>query len=167
MRSIWARGGGAEGIAPGAVAEALDGPEDRRAAGGALGVTFAHLVGREGGVVAAVLLGVGHRVQGDGGLAAGLGPEQLDDPPLGEPPAPQGQVERDRAGGDPLDLQGRPLAQLHDGAGPERLLDRADRVIQGAFVGRLRLAVGLDRLFLGHDARLPEGTRSLYVRSLI
>ncbi len=52
---------------------------------------------------AAGLLGLGHDVQGERGLAAGFGAEDLDDAAAGHALAAQGDVEREAAGGDALD----------------------------------------------------------------
>src|SRR5208337_2606094 len=52
-----------------------------------------------------VPLGIGHRVQRDGRLAAGLRSEELDDSPSRQPSASQGQVERQRPGRDTLHVE--------------------------------------------------------------
>ena len=100
-------------------------------------------------------LGVGDRVQRDRRLAAGLRPEQLDDPPARQALAAQGQVERQRPGGDALHLHVAAFPHLHDRAGAERLLDLAQRVVQRLLLGRrprLRL-----RLLPGHGRPSPRG----------
>ena len=48
------------------------------------------------------------------------------------------QVERQRARADALDLHVAPFAQPHDRAGAERLLNLADRVVEGLLLGRHR-----------------------------
>ena len=102
----------------------------------------------------AVPLGIGHRVQRDGRLAAGFRPEELDDPPARQPLPPQRQVQRQGPRRDPLDFEVGPLPQLHDRAGAERFLDLADRVVQRLGVGRHRRRLDLGRsLSLGHDNR--------------
>ena len=58
--------------------------------------------------------------------------------PRGNPLPPSARSSDRAPGRDPLDLHVRPLAQLHDRPGAERLLDLADRVVQGLLLGRHR-----------------------------
>ena len=58
------------------------------------------VLGVDEGGEAAGLLGLGDDVQGEGRLAARLGAEDLDDAAPREPAHAEGQVERQRAGGD-------------------------------------------------------------------
>ena len=59
-------------------------------------------------------LGLGDDVQGEGGLAAGLGAEDLDDAASGHPADAEGEVECQGAGGDRGDLLGLLVAHAHD-----------------------------------------------------
>ena len=91
-------------------------------------------VGRVEGVLdvdvgsgAAYLLRFGDDVLGERGLAGGLRPEYLRHPAARYAADAEGQVQGDRAGRDRLYLQvRRRLAEAHDGALPELLLDVAD-----------------------------------------
>ena len=76
-------------------------------------------------------LGVGHRVQGDGRLAGGLRTVDLHDPAARQAAEAERDVEGDRARRD--DLQRRPgvVAQPHDRALAELLLDVGERGVEG------------------------------------
>ena len=68
------------------------------------GVDRVHgVLGVDVGADAAVALGLGHDVHGEGGLARRLRAEDLDDPAPGQAADAEGEVERERAGGDGLD----------------------------------------------------------------
>ena len=88
-----------------------------------LGVDRVHgVLGVDVGADAAVALGLGHDVHGEGGLARRLRPVDLDDPPAGQAADAEGEVEGEGAGGDRLDLARWPLlAHLHDRALAELL----------------------------------------------
>ncbi len=92
---------------------------------GVLGVD----VGRQ----AALLLGLGHHVQGQGGLAAGLRPVDFHHAALGHPAHAQRRIQGDGAGADDFDALGgaHAVAQLHDGALAEGPLDVGDGAGQG------------------------------------
>ena len=93
----------------------------------ARGVDRVHgVLGVDVGADAAVALGLGHHVHGEGRLARGLGAVDLDDPAPGQAADAEGEVERQRAGGDGLDGHGGLLAHLHDRALAELLLDLAE-----------------------------------------
>jgi hypothetical protein len=64
-----------------------------------------------------------HRVQSEGRLAARLGTEDFDEPPARQTAAAQGDVQAQGAGRYPLHIRRRALAQLHDRALAELLLD--------------------------------------------
>ncbi len=70
---------------------------------GVLGVEG--VLGVDEGGHAAELLGHGDDLEGEGGLAGGLGPVDLDDAPLRDAADAEGQVEGGRAGGDGGDVQ--------------------------------------------------------------
>jgi len=71
------------------------------------------------------------------GLAGGLGAEHLDDPPPGHATDPQGQIERQRAGGYRLAAHlGALVAHAHDRALAELALDLRERALKGG-VARL------------------------------
>ena len=97
-----------------------------------LGVHRIHgVLGVDVGAGAAVALGLGHHVHGQGGLPRRLGPEDLHDPPPGEPADPERHVEGERPCGDHLDLHVGVLAQPHDRALAELLLDLAQCHLEG------------------------------------
>ncbi len=80
---------------------------------------------------AAALLGVGDGVEGEGGLAGGLRPVDLDDAAAREAADAEGDVEGDRPGGDHLDGRARLVAEAHDGALAELPLDLGERGLEG------------------------------------
>ena len=68
------------------------------------GVDRVHgVLGVDVGADAAVALGLGHHVHGEGGLARGLRAVDLDDPAPGQAADAEGEVEGQGAGGDVLD----------------------------------------------------------------
>ena len=92
---------------------------------------------------AAVALRAGGDVVAERRLAARLRPEDLGDAATRNAADPQGQVERDRSGGDDVDVLVRALvAEAHDRPSAELLLDLQDGGIDGACVRR-SLAVPL------------------------
>ncbi len=93
----------------------------------------------------ALLLSFGDDVQCEGGLAGGLGAEDLDDAATGHARAAKGEVEGEGAGGDAAD-DGGVVVEAHDGALAERALDLGDGPLEG------RLAVLLHGI--GHG-RFP------------
>ena len=82
---------------------------------GVLGVDEGHL--------AAPLLGLGHNVEGQGGLTRGLGTVDLNDTTLGNAADAQRQIQGQGAGGDGLHHDIGVVAQAHDGALTIGLLD--------------------------------------------
>jgi hypothetical protein len=71
------------------------------------GVDGVHRVlGVDVGADAAVALGLGHDVHGEGGLARGLRAEDLDDAAAGQAADAEGEVEGQRTGGMVLDGHG-------------------------------------------------------------
>ena len=84
---------------------------------------------------AAHLLSLSHHMEGDGGLAGGLGSEDLDDPSPGDASHAQGDVEVDAARGDGGDVQiGGVVPQLHDGPLAELLFDLRKGYFKGFFL---------------------------------
>ncbi len=81
------------------------------------------VLGVDEGGDAAGLLGPGHDVQGQRGLAARFGAEDLDDAALGNALAAQGDIQRQAAGRNAFDLHGGADAQRHDRAFAELLFD--------------------------------------------
>ena len=106
---------------------------------GVLGVDEGHLT--------APLLGLGHDVQGQCGLAGGFRAVDLDDAPLGHAADAQRDVQRQRAGGDGLHHDMGVFAQPHDGALAKVLFDLGDRRFQRFFLIRSGRR-GFYRLFL-------------------
>ena len=89
------------------------------------------VLGVDEGRDAALALGLGDHVEGDRGLARTLGPEDLDDAPARDASDPQRDVERHGTGGDDADPGAHGvLAQLHDGALTELLLDLLERDVE-------------------------------------
>jgi len=89
---------------------------------GVLGVEG--VLGVDEGAGAALLLGLGHHLQGERGLAGGFRAVDLHHPPLGQAAHAQGHVQAQGAGGDDLQvLDDAAVAHLHDGALAELLLD--------------------------------------------
>ena len=80
------------------------------------------MLGVDEGADSAGLLRLRDGVQGEGGLARGLGAEDLDDAAARQAAHAQGQVETHRAGGNHGDVLGL-AAKGHDGALAKLLLD--------------------------------------------
>src|SRR3546814_13522463 len=79
----------------------------------------------------AVLLRLGDDVQRQSGLTRTLRAVDLDDPPRRQTTDPEGDIQTQGAGRDGLDLlDGALVAEAHQGALAEALLDLGDRVIQ-------------------------------------
>src|ERR1035438_6799208 len=74
----------------------------------------------------AVLLRLRNDVQGQGGLARGLGPEDFDDSAPGDASDPERRVHADRAGGDGLDDFMGLVTEADERAFPELLVDLLD-----------------------------------------
>ncbi len=86
---------------------------------------------------AVVPLGGGHDVQGQGGLAGGLGTVDLHDPAPGNAADAQRQVQRQGAGGQGFHVHGDIVAKAHDGALAVILLDLCNGGLQSLLlVGR-------------------------------
>ena len=119
----------------------------------ALGVHGVHRVLRvDERADAPQLLGLGEHVVDEGGLARGLGAEDLDDPPTGQAAHPEREVERQRAGGDRRDLDGRRLVpHPHDRPAAELALDLRERAAERRLPGLRRLL-----LFLVHVGSLSS-----------
>ena len=81
------------------------------------------VLGVDEGDDAAGPLGVGHRVQGDRGLAGGLRAVDLDDPAARQAADAEGDVEGDRPGGDHLERGARLVTEPHHRPLAELLLD--------------------------------------------
>ena len=79
---------------------------------------------------AAVALGLGDHVHGERRLARRLRAEDLDHPAAGQAADAEGEVERERAGGDGGDADVALLAEPHDRALAELLLDLTERHLE-------------------------------------
>ena len=96
------------------------------------GVHRVHRVlGVDVGADAAVALRLGHDVHRHRGLARRLGPEDLDHPAPREAADPEGEIEREGAGGDDLHQHRPLLTHPHDGTLAELLVDLAERHLEG------------------------------------
>ena len=96
------------------------------------GVHRVHRVlGVDVGADTTVALRLGDHVHGERGLARRLGTEHLDHAAAGEAADAEGDVERERAGGDGRHTHVAPLPQPHDGALAVVLLDLAERHLEG------------------------------------
>ena len=90
------------------------------------------VLGVNEGAGAALLLHLGHHLQGQRGLARGFRAVDLDHPAARQAAHAQGHVQAQRAGGDHLDVFNRlALAQAHDRAFAELLFDLRQRGLQG------------------------------------
>src|SRR5205823_1371974 len=87
------------------------------------------VLGVDKGGRATGLLRRGDRMEREGRLAGRLGAVDLDHPPAREAADAEGHVHRERAGRDGVDLFADVVAELHDRALPELLLDLLDRLI--------------------------------------
>ncbi|MPM97659.1 hypothetical protein SDC9_144836 [bioreactor metagenome] len=65
--------------------------------------------------LAAFFLRLSHHMEGQSGLAGGFRPVNLNNAAPGNAPDPQRQIQRQRPGGDGVDLKIRPVPQTHDG----------------------------------------------------
>ncbi|MNJ43383.1 hypothetical protein D3C77_383870 [compost metagenome] len=84
---------------------------------------------------AALLLDLGHGVQGQGRLARGFRAEHLDHPPDRQAADAERHVQAQRAGRDAVDLgHHASLAELHDRALAEGAIDLRDRRLQSALL---------------------------------
>ena len=107
------------------------------------------MFGVDKGRLAAPLLGLGDDVEGQGRLARGLGPVDLDDTPSREAPDAQAQVEGDGPGRDGVDRDGGALlAEPHHAALAELLLDLGQSGLDGLAFGRLFLGLFVFHGFL-------------------
>ena len=88
------------------------------------------VLGVDEGRGAAGLLRVGHHVIAEGRLARRLGPVDLADAPARDAADAKRDIERDRARADAGHVGPRVVAEPHDGALPELLLDLLDRAVQ-------------------------------------
>ena len=102
------------------------------------------------GHLAAAFLGLGHDMEGQGGLTGGLRAVDLDDPPLGHAADAQRSVQRQGAGGDGIHLHFRLVAQAHHSALAEVLLDLGDGRLQGLLLVARRSGAVKSGLFLLH-----------------
>ena len=88
---------------------------------------------------AAGRLGVGHRVQRDGGFTGGFRTIDLDDPAAREPADSERHVQGDRAGGDDGDRLAYLVAKAHHRTFAVTLLDLRESQLEGFLaVGALR-----------------------------
>jgi hypothetical protein len=103
---------------------------------------------------AACGLGVGHRVQRDGGLARRLRAVDLDDPAARQPADAERHVQGDRTGGDDRDRLAHLVAEPHHRAFTEVLVDLCERQLEGFLAVRcLRHGGGLRLSFEGLAVR--------------
>ena len=74
------------------------------------------MLGVHEGHLAALLLGLGDDVEGQGGLAGGLRPVDLHDAAPGQAADAESQIQAQGARGNALHIQLRPVAEAHDGS---------------------------------------------------
>ena len=84
--------------------------------------------------LAALFLGAGEDVQRERRLTGRLGPIDLDDAAAGHAADAEREVERQGAGGDGLHVHGNVVAEAHDGALAEVLLDLGERGLERFFL---------------------------------
>ena len=116
------------------------------------------MFGVDEGAHAAGLLRLGD-VQGEGGLARGLGPEDLDHAPARQAAHAKAQVEPDRAGGNHVDVFDF-AAEGHDGAFAKLFFNGSEGTGNGfqfLFDGGHGF---VSFLWLGEDAEGEEGTEA-------
>ena len=90
---------------------------------------------------AALFLGLGDDVQAERGFAGAFRAEDFDDAAPRHALAAQGDIQRDRAGRNPLDLQRGVAIHVHDGALAVGLFDLGEGPFQGLIAERIA-AVG-------------------------
>jgi hypothetical protein len=88
------------------------------------------MLGVDEGADAAAALRLRDHVIDERGLPGGLGAEDLDDASAREPTDPEGEVERERAGGDGADRDVWPITHPHDRALAECPLDLPERCVE-------------------------------------
>ena len=88
------------------------------------------------GHLAALLLGLGQHVKGQGGLTGGFRPIDLNDASLGKTAHTQRQIQRQGAGGDHINIHFNLVPQTHDAALAEILFDLGQCRFQGLFLVR-------------------------------
>ena len=97
----------------------------------------------------------------EGGLAARLWTVDLGDPAAWHAADAKGQVQGDRTRGDDLHGDGAAIAQTHDRAAPELLLDLQDRGVDGSASITVAICTALDHrgihLVWGSFPRAPGG----------
>ena len=96
--------------------------------GGVNGIQRVLRVDKRG--LAAVLLCLGHNVQGKGGFTGAFGAVDLNDPALGQAADAGGDIQRDAAGGNGVHVESGGLPQTHHGALSEDLFDLCDGCFQ-------------------------------------
>ena len=102
------------------------------------------------GHLAAPLLGLRDHVQSQGGLAGGLRPVDLHNPPRGQAADAQGHVQGQRAGGDVIHVQLRLVAEAHNGALAVHPLDLGHGRVDGPLLIVRRSRVGQRRFLSRH-----------------
>ena len=88
------------------------------------------MLGIDEGGEAAPALGLGHHVVQQRGLAGGLRAKDLNDTALGQPTDAEGNIKRQRTGGDVIDVCQGHVPHPHDRALAELLLDLRDCRVQ-------------------------------------
>ena len=117
------------------------------------------------------LLGLGHGVQGQGGLTGRFRPVDFDDAALGQSAHAQGEIQTQAAGGNHFHLHLLGFAQLHHGAFAEILLNAGNGVVQrcfalvAGFLGYFFLF--LRALFVCHFSKPPVSVKVCLVMFLL
>ena len=120
------------------------------------------VLGVDVGAHATVALRLGDDVRRERRLARRLRPEDLDDPAPRQAADPEREVERERTRGDRFDPDVAPLAQLHDRALAELLLDLAERHVEGLFAVHLEpLSLPCGGCCVGRGKRSSERTEGV------
>ncbi|MNT19670.1 hypothetical protein D3C72_1549380 [compost metagenome] len=107
------------------------------------------VLGVDEGDGAAGFLHLGHAVERQRRLTTGLGTVDLDHAALGQTADPEGQVERQGAGRDDFDAHLGGVAQLHDRALAELLLDAGERHLQRSVT--IGVSLGVHGIKLRHS----------------
>lgn len=112
------------------------------------------VLGIHEGNLAAHLLCLGQDVQGQGGLTGGLGAIDLDDTALGHAADAESGIQGQGAGGDGLHIHFGLVAQTHDRALAEALLDLGNGGVQCFFLVACRGGCLIGTGFLCHSGLL-------------
>ncbi len=107
---------------------------------------------------AAFFLGFGDDVQAERGFAGGFRAEDFDDAAAGHAFAAEGDIQREGAGGDAVDIERGVAIHIHDGALAVGFFDLSEGAVEGLVAGPVSRAgaagvVSLDMFSPGNSKR--------------